>query len=84
MLRVAAGASLAAASVAMLGFAARWFISPEVWMGGEVVEKARALAENIAELMNVSVLGLPLGLIAAGVLIWRRRSARNAASQRRP
>jgi hypothetical protein len=84
MLRVAAGASLAAASVAVLGLAARLFIPPEVWVGGEVEEKARALAENIAQLMNISVLGLPLGLIAAGVVVWRRRSARNAASERRP
>ncbi len=83
MLRVVAGAGLAVGSVAVLGLAARLFIPPEVWMEGEVEEKARALAENIAELMNISVLGIPLGLVAAGVVVWRRRSARNAASERR-
>jgi hypothetical protein len=84
VLRVAAGAGLAVGSVAVLGLAARLFIPPEVWMEGEVEEKARALAENIAELMNLSALGIPLGLAAAGVVVWRRRSARDAASERRP
>jgi hypothetical protein len=81
LLRAATGASLAVASVAVLGLAARLFIPPEVWIGDEVEEKARALAENIAQLMNISVLGIPLGLIAAGVVVWRRRS-RPGASER--
>jgi hypothetical protein len=81
VLRVASAAALAVASVAVLGLAARLFIPPEVWIGDEVQEKARALAENIAQLMNISVLGIPLGLIGAGVVVWRRRS-RSAASDR--
>src|SRR5690242_19384546 len=70
VLRVGAGAGLAVGSVAMLGLAARLFTPPEVWIAEAVEEKARAFAENIAEVMNLSMLGIRLGLIAAGVAVW--------------
>lgn len=35
--------------------------------------KAHVLAESISSLMNVTALGLPFGLVAGVVLVWRRR-----------
>jgi hypothetical protein len=57
-----------------LTWAARSLISAEDWTNDIGPEgKARFLAENIAGLMDVTALGLPAGILAGALLVWRRR-----------
>ncbi len=60
-----------------LAWTARSLITADVWTDEVPPEvKARFLAENMAGLMNVSVLGLPTGVAAGILLVWRRRVRR--------
>ena len=57
-----------------LGLTASSLMLTNVWMEGvEPEAKARFLAESISELMNMTVLGLPAGLLIGILLVWRRR-----------
>jgi hypothetical protein len=58
----------------LLALTARVLLSTDVLTAGVGPEvKARFLAENISGLMNVTVLGLPGGLLIGILLVWRRR-----------
>jgi hypothetical protein len=57
-----------------LALAARLLMRGDLGVEGVPVEmKARALGDNISALMSVTALGIPAGLIAGALLVWRRR-----------
>jgi len=63
----------------MLASMAYLLIPRDLWTNGVgPEEKARASAENISSLMNISVFGPPLGLTAGIALVWRRRGREGA------
>jgi hypothetical protein len=78
-LRVAAAVASVPVVLSLLAWSARLLIPGDVWTDGAGPEVgARALAENISGLMNISVFGPPLGLIAGTALVWCRRGRKGA------
>jgi len=81
-LKVGGGIVASMVVVVALGLAARLLMRGDLGVDGVPPEmKARALAENISALMNATALGIPTGLIAGILLVWRRRMRAKASSQ---
>jgi len=75
LISLAAGVGSLPIVMMILAGIARLLISADLWKDGAGPEvKARALAENISGLMNISVFGLPVGLFTGVALVWRRRA----------
>jgi hypothetical protein len=74
VLSIAASVASTVVLALSLTWAARSLISAEDWKNDIGPEgKARFLADSIAGLMDVTALGLPAGMLAGALLLWRRR-----------
>jgi hypothetical protein len=86
---VIGGAGLLAFTFLLLA-AAAYLLGPARLVGNEIdpSQRARVLAENISKLMNISIWGLPLGVLAALVAVFRdrrrTRSQRHGSEHQRP
>ncbi len=78
-IKLAAGAAAWVLVFLCLSGTAFLLMRTDTWTEGvDPQVKARVLADNISGLMNVTALGLPFGLVAGAILLWRRRAKARA------
>jgi hypothetical protein len=73
LLRLSAALVLVIVGIAGLRASAPFGVPTHTYNDDRVLhERARALGKTVAGLRNVALLGLPVGLVAGAVLVWRK------------